>query len=82
MSTEPKILPVIRRADHTDAAWLQTSFANMGGNKRDGYFAECCRLQDENHLVLLVAESEGTYLGHCKIIWRPDYPYFKANKHP
>ncbi|MEM7032430.1 MAG: GNAT family N-acetyltransferase [Chloroflexota bacterium] len=78
----PKLIPIIRRADHPDVDWMQTSFATTGGNKREGYFAECCRLQDEGRLVLLLAEYESTYLGHCKIIWQPTHPYFKEHDIP
>ena len=72
----------VRQATHDDAAWMQESFATIGWGKPDGYFADCCRLQDDGKLVLLVAEDEGTYVGHCKIVWDPDYPYFKAHGIP
>ena len=74
--------PVIRQAEQADVAWMQESFEKIGWTKPAGYFAECCRLQGAGKLILLVAERDGVYLGHCKIIWEPDYPYFKENNIP
>ncbi len=73
---------IIGRAGHDDAAWMQESFPEIGYNKPDGYFAECCRLQDEGKLILLVATVDGNYAGHCKVVWEPNYPHFKENKIP
>ena len=61
---------------------MQESFKQMGGRKSDNYFADCCRQQEDGKLVLLVAEMEGTYLGHVKVVWQPDYPYFRQNGIP
>lgn len=72
----------IRQANHEDAAWMQECFAKLAWGKPDGYFADCCRLQDEGKLVLLVAEDNGEYVGHCKIVWAPDYPYFREHSIP
>jgi GNAT superfamily N-acetyltransferase len=72
----------VRQADADDAAWMQESFKQIGWAKRDNYFAECCRQQAEGKLVLLVAEMEGLYLGHAKVVWQPDYTYFKENSIP
>ena len=46
-------------ATGADADWMQESFKQMGWEKRDNYFAECCRQQAEGKLVLLAAELEG-----------------------
>lgn len=73
---------VVRQANHEDAGWMQESFDKHAWGKPEGYFANCCRLQDEGRLVLLVATVDGNYAGHCKIIWEPTYPYFKENKIP
>ncbi len=72
----------IRRADHPDAAAMQAGFMQMGWAKPEGYFANCCRLQDEGKLVLLYAEVNGSYAGHCKVVWEPTYPFFKAHQIP
>ena len=72
----------IRRATHADAERMQTSFARIGWSKPDGYFAACCAKQDAGELVLLMAEHEDAYVGHCKIIWTPAYPHFKENGIP
>jgi GNAT superfamily N-acetyltransferase len=74
--------PLIRPADPNEAAWLQESYTKIGWSKPAGYFAACCQLQAEGKLVLLVAEGAGTYLGHCKVVWQPDYLYFRENNIP
>lgn len=76
------MLVTIRQATHNDADWMQESFARIGWTKPNGYFAECCRLQDEDKLVLLVAENDGAYVGHCKIVWEPGHPYLKEHGIP
>lgn len=73
---------IIRQASHADADWMQESFSKIGWTKPDGYFADCCRLQGEGKLVLLVATIDGDYVGHCKVIWEPDYPFFKEKNIP
>ncbi len=73
----------IRQAKSSDAEWLQTSFdTHMGWTKSAGYFADVCRLQDADEVVLLVATQGDHYLGHCKIVWSPDYPHFRDNQIP
>ena len=68
---------IVRKATHADAAWMQEGCA-----KPEGYFAECCRLQEEGKLVLLVAESDGAYLGHCKVLWESDHRYYAEHRIP
>lgn len=73
----------IRQATLQDAQWLQTSFNQaMGWAKPDGYFEQVCRLQEEGTLVLLIAVQASDYLGHCKIVWQPDYPHFRGRLIP
>jgi ribosomal protein S18 acetylase RimI-like enzyme len=73
----------IRQAEEADAAWLQASFTKIGWSKPDGYFAACCRQQSDGEIVLLLATGKaGAYRGHCKVVWQPDYPYFKDNNIP
>ena len=73
----------IRQAVTSDATWLQAGFdTHMGWTKPSGYFESVCRLQDKNELVLLIAAQANTYIGHCKVIWQPDYPHFKSQHIP
>ena len=73
----------IRRALTDDAGWMQSGFdSGMGWTKPAGYFASCCAQQERGELVLLVAEEDGSYRGHAKVIWQPDYPYFRENAIP
>ena len=66
-----------------DADWLQASFTErMPWNKPEGYFVKSCRQQEEGSLILLLAEEAGNYLGHLKVVWAPDYPYFQENNIP
>lgn len=74
---------VIRAASPYDSAWLQTSFAEeMEFPKPGGYFAKCVQLQEEGKIILLIAESGETYLGHTKIVWESSYGFFKKNSIP
>lgn len=73
----------VRQAQSSDAAWMQTRFdAQMGWTKPVGYFARVCQQQAKDELVLLVAHDDETYMGHAKIIWQPNYFYFRENKIP
>ena len=73
----------IRRASTQDAAWLQVSFAQQVKlQKRGRYFADCCRQQDEGQIVLLFSEGDGDYLGHVKVVWESEVPYFSENGIP
>lgn len=73
----------IRQAQYSDASWLQSGFdAHMGWTKPKGYFEGVCRLQDEGELVLLIAAQATDYVGHCKIVWNPDYAHFKRYRIP
>lgn len=73
---------LIRQAQHDDAAWMQEHFSRIGWSKPEGYFATCCQQQDAGELVLLLAEINGDFAGHCKIIWKPGCPYFAENGIP
>ena len=73
----------IRGATLADADWLQDSFDRlMGWQKPKGYFADCCRQQAEKRIVLLVAESNGDYIGHIKVVWQSSYAYFRVLASP
>ncbi|MGB1288521.1 MAG: GNAT family N-acetyltransferase [Aggregatilineales bacterium] len=73
----------IRQATATDADWLQSSFDNnMGWTKPSGYFVQVCEKQSQADLVLLIATIDDVYAGHLKIIWQPNYPYFRENDIP
>ena len=73
----------IRPAKQNEADWLQDSFAaGMGWRKADGYFASVLREQKAGAAVLLLALDLGEYLGHCKVIWLPDYPGFRERGIP
>lgn len=73
----------IRRATVHDTAWLQASFARQVKlQKRKGYFADCCRQQEEGQIVLLIAEGNGDYLGHVKVVWGSQVPYFSESGIP
>src|SRR5215207_11243948 len=73
----------IRGAVYEDADWLQAEFdGGMGWTKPAGYFAACCAQQECGELILLVAEEGGSYRGHAKVVWQPDYPCFRENAIP
>ena len=74
---------VIRQATSNDASWLQSSFDTlMGWTKPSEYFEGVCRLQIEGAVVLLIAIQDKQYAGHLKIVWQPDYSYFREQNIP
>ena len=73
----------IRRALTDDAGWMQSGFdGGMGWTKPAGYFAACCAQQERGELILLVAKDGGSYRGHAKVIWQPNYSYLPENGIP
>ena len=73
----------IRQATHDDADWLYKSFeAEFNQNRPYNYFVECCDLQAKDELILLYAVNGSDYLGHLKVVWHPDYTYFRDNNIP
>jgi GNAT superfamily N-acetyltransferase len=73
----------VRQANYVDAGWMQNSFDSlMGWKKSPGYFHNCCDRQAEGQLVLLVAADGDHYAGHVKVVWSPNYPYFRDNNIP
>lgn len=72
----------IRTANATDPPRLQEQFRQIGWTKPEGYFARCVRLQNEGKIVLLLAEMDRQYVGHCKVVWEPGHPLFRANGIP
>jgi GNAT superfamily N-acetyltransferase len=73
---------MVREAIRQDATRMQAAFKQMGWSKPDGYFEACCQAQEAGALVLLVAEKAGAYVGHLKVVWQPDYPFFKTQGIP
>jgi len=73
----------IKRATPSDAKWMQNGFdTHMGWTKKAGYFAECCQLQENGQVVLFHAADGDTFIGHVKVVWKPNYPYFRENNIP
>jgi GNAT superfamily N-acetyltransferase len=79
------MMVIVRQATARDADWMQTSFdTHMGWKKSEGYFRDCCQLQEAGELVLLVAVDGERYVGHTKVVWSPHYhyPYYRENGIP
>ncbi len=75
----------IRKAsnDKREAEWLQASFdVYMGWTKPPGYFAALLERQASAEISLLLALEDSTYLGHCHVLWRSDYPGFRERGIP
>ena len=73
----------IRWVKSSDAAWMQSGFDNhMGWTKPENYFAACCQQQTDGAIVLLVACDDDHYIGHVKVVWEPDYLYFRQRNIP
>lgn len=72
----------VRPATSDEANWIQTQFHTHFWAKPEGYFKDVCRLQELGTVVLLIAVMDELFLGHCKIVWTPDYPHFRDNNIP
>lgn len=73
----------IRQAKSDEASWLQSSFDMlMGWTKPPAYFEGVCTLQEQGEQVLLIATLDSQYVGHLKIVWTPDYPYYREHHIP
>jgi len=73
----------IRPANPDDAAWLDDCFAvGMGWHKPAGYFERVWEQQAVGALILLLALDADDYLGHCKLVWSPDYSGFRERGIP
>jgi len=72
----------IQQATQDHIAQMQTRFTLMGWQKSDGYFQRVYEQQLRDEVVLLIALHDGDYIGHCKIIWHSDYPYFAEHHIP
>jgi GNAT superfamily N-acetyltransferase len=57
---------------------MQSGFDSaMGWTKPAGYFAHCCQLHADGHMVLLVAIDGNHYAGHVKVMWTSAYAHFR-----
>ena len=73
----------IRPAEAEEAAWLEAEHgAVLGGTKPAGYFQSVIEMQARGELVLLIAAEQSSYLGHCRVAWKSDYPRLRAQNIP
>ena len=73
----------IRPAVSDEAAWLTAELdAVLGGTKPAGYFQSVMEMQARGELVLLVAVEQSSYLGHCRVAWKSDYPGLREQNIP
>lgn len=74
----------VRPAQAHEADWIQARFNQQwpDGAKPSGYFARCCAEQARGEIVLLIAVQGDDFLGAAKIVWQPDYPYFRETGIP
>ncbi len=68
----------VRRADRSDAKWLDAASA-ASRLRPPAYFEELCWQQDAGLLALLIAEcGPELYAGHLRIHWEAAYKPFRA----
>lgn len=72
----------IRSLQESDAEMISEAFAQMNRNKPVEQYQQYLREQAARKMIVLVAELNGEFAGYLKIVWQPDYPYFKANNTP
>lgn len=62
--------------DNPLAELCEEQYSQIGWSKPEGYFRECLNLHEAGDIVFFVAYEDDQYVGHTKLIWRPDYPGF------
>ncbi len=54
----------------------------MGWTKPAHYFVEILNQQASGEVVLLFAQRESSWLGHCNVVWHSPYPGFRQDSIP
>ena len=73
----------IRIPQREDIAWMTSSFEEMGWGKPKGHFNRYIEEQAAGLATVFCAETrEGKYVGHLKVVWNPNYPYFREHDIP
>ena len=68
----------IDRIDPTLAEVCEAQYHQIGWTKPDGYFHSCFAQQQSGDIIFFVAHEPDRYVGHVKLVWRPDYPGFQT----
>ncbi|MFK7844694.1 MAG: GNAT family N-acetyltransferase [Rhodothermales bacterium] len=63
----------IRRLILADAEPISKAFAEIGWHKSKERYEECFERQLAEDIIVLVAESNGTFSGYLLIVWDPEY---------
>ncbi len=60
------------------AELCEAQFSQIGWHKPPGYFYACLVSQQAGESLFFVASEPAQYVGHAKLMWHPDYPYFRS----
>ncbi len=63
----------IRKLELADAEPISKAFAEIGWDKSKEKYQQCFERQQAGDLIVLVAESNGTFAGYLQIVWNPEY---------
>ncbi len=58
-------------------AVCREQLSQIGYDKPDGYFERCYEQQQSGQIVMFVVHKVNQYVGHVKVVWKPDYPHFR-----
>ena len=72
----------IRRLTEADARTISQAFAEIGWNKPVEQYQRYFQQQQEQHIVVLVAQRDDAFAGYLKVAWRPAYAFFKEQAIP
>ena len=73
----------IRIPRRGDIDWMTSSFEGMGWSKPEGHFDRYIEEQAAGLVNVFCAETrEGMYVGHLKLVWNPNYSYFREHDIP
>jgi predicted kinase/ribosomal protein S18 acetylase RimI-like enzyme len=72
----------IRRMNENDCERMSNAFTAMGWNCPVAKFASFLERYERNEIVPLIAEVNSEFAGYLKVVWQPDYPFFRENGIP
>ena len=72
----------IRRLTEADARTISQAFTKIGWNKPLQQYQRYLRQQQDHEINVLVAECDNAFTGYLKIVWHPEYAFFKEQAIP
>jgi len=72
----------IRKMREDDCEKMSEAFTAMGWQCPTSKFQSIIARSKSNEIVPLIAEANSEFAGYLKVVWHPEYSYFKENGIP